>query len=658
MCSESCFSGMLPQWKTPEELPIRFLCGGKPVCGIPAQWNPRVSVHTTAKGITETTVTGISPEGLELRVIHRTYPDYAAAEYVAFLTNRGTEDSPLVEKVRFAMDIPGSNAVLYHGNGDTWLENGYEWWYSSLAQHPQTLSPIGDGTSCNGAFPYMRLLFENRGLNIAVGWTGTWIAELAQNDNAVAFSSGQRRCRMVIHPGETMRVPSLTFLAYEGNEDAGRNTWRRFYFDHILPQPDIQPKCCMHLLGAGGKPEFTGATEENQLEAMNTYLQKGIKPDVWWIDAGWYPCDFEWHKLGNWYPNPDHFPRGLKPIGDACKRNGMDFLLWFEPERIHANTRFYEEHPQWLLHYVNIEGKEGLDSLVNLGDPACCDYVIDLLDGIVKESGVSIYRQDFNGGHDLRRGFAGKAWIENEAADRIGALENLHIQGYYRMWDSLLERNPGLLIDSCASGGRRNDIETMRRSVTLHYTDVGYGNHPVKLKQHRQMFEWIPYFRAHNQNWWNAEAGRYDYKDRLPDRYSYYVAMAPAMTDMLRFDADEEAFALAREMQAIWREAARYMLGTDYYPLTQCRKFTEDFYAAQFYDPKTGEGIVHMVNGITATETQFTVQLRGLDPEKQYVLRSVEKKQQWQCSGAQLLAGIPVTMEKKTGDLWFYHTKP
>lgn len=643
---------LLFPWELPQQLPIRFQYGGQTVQGIPEAWQPVVTHREIGSTVTETTVAGTSPEGVELKLVCKRYHDYAAAEFAGFLTNRSHKDSPLLQNIRFTGELPGSNATLYHGNGDNCTESGYEWWYSSLAHHTQTLTPCGDGTSCNGAFPYMRLLFENRGLNIAIGWTGTWIAELAQQDSTVTFSSGQKRCHMVIHPGETMRLPSLTLVAYEGNEDAGRNTWRRFYFDHILPQPDIAPKCCLHLFCAQDKPEFTGATEENQLAAMNAYLQRGIKPDVWWVDAGWYPCDFDWNTIGNWYPNPDHFPHGLAPIGDACKRNGMDFLLWFEPERVQANTRFYEEHPGWLLHYTNADGKESLNSLTNLGDSACCDYVVELLDGIIQASGVSIYRQDFNGGD-----FAGRAWAEAETQDRIGALENLHIQGYYRLWDSLLARNPGLLIDSCASGGRRNDIETMRRSVTLHYTDVGYGNHPIKLKQHRQMFEWIPYFRAHNQNWWNAERDCYDNINRLPDRYSYYVAMAPAMTDMIRFDAGEEDFALAKEMQAIWRKAAPYMLRTDYYPLTECRKFAEDFYAAQFHDPAAQQGILHLINGSTATQTSFTVRLKGVEKDVLYVIRSAEKKQEWLCSGAELLNGVTVEMAKKTGDIWFYHRK-
>ena len=196
----------------------------------------------------------------------------------------------------------------------------------------------------------------------------------------------------------------------------------------------------------------------------------------------------------------------------------------------------------------------------------------------------------------------------------------------------------------------------MRRSITLHYTDVGYGNHPIKLKQHRQMFEWIPYFRAHNQNWC-AEDGSYDHAGRIPDRYSYYAAMTPSLTDITEWDAGKEAFDLAHEMQSVWREAALRMIGTDYYPLTLCRKSSDDFYAAQFHDPAAQKGIVHMLNGSTAVQTEFVVQLKGVEPEMQYVLRSVEQKREWVCSGADLAEGVCVSMAKRTGDVWFYERK-
>ena len=37
-------------------------------------------------------------------------------------------------------------------------------------------------------------------------------------------------------------------------------------------------------------------------------------------------------------PVPDYFPGGtMKPASDAAHAAGMDFMLWFEPERIAMN---------------------------------------------------------------------------------------------------------------------------------------------------------------------------------------------------------------------------------------------------------------------------------------------------------------------------------
>ena len=635
------------------DLPISFRLNGQTIRGISDSWGPTFTLQRPNANLRVTTYVGTSPEDLELRVVRSRYLDFDGEAYLATLTNRGTCDTPLIEDIRMEAAFPGSAPILYHGNGDTKFEDGYEWWRTPITDSPLTLEPCGDGTSCNGAFPYMRLLFADWGVNLAFGWTGTWSATFTPGEKGVTLSMGQKRCRMVIHPGETMQVPSLMLLRYRGGDDEGRNTWRRWYFAHILPKQQgkpLAPQCCMHYFQADGKPEFTGATEENQIAALDAYLARGIRPDVWWVDAGWYPCDYIWQRTGNWRPNPENFPRGLKPLGDKCHREGMAFLLWFEPERIHRGTEFAQAHPQWCLRSRQGE-EENPNLLVNLGDPECCDYVIDLLDGFIKAYGVDIYRQDFN--LRLDRGAPAQCWQEAEAEDRIGAVENLHIQGYYRLWDTLLARNPGLLIDSCASGGRRNDLETMRRAVPLHYTDVGYGNHPIKLKQHRQMFEWIPYFRAHNMNWC-ADDGTYDKQNRPADAFSYYVAMAPAITDMLPYDADDGAYALAHRMQPIWREAAQRMLGTDYYPLTQCRKSSHDFYAAQFHDPTAQKGLVHFVNGATATEQTFTVCLRGLEEGLTYSLCSTETGRSWQATGKEMMEGVTLTLEKRSGEIWFY----
>lgn len=627
---------------------LEFLYGGKLIQGIPNEWKPRISTQRIDSNISCTQVTCITPENLEIRVEQRLYHDFAACEYVAYFTNHNVFASPLIENIRIKGILPGTQAELWHGNGDTCDETAYEWGHTTLNTEPLMIEPNEDGTSCNGAAPYMRLQFADHGVNLAVGWSGTWTSSFEQTEQGVLVSVGQKRCRMIIYSKETMRTPSLVLVSYQGNEEYGRNEWRRWYFAHILPkqhQKLLEPKCCMHYMNIGDKSEATGCTEENQIQAIDAYLNAGIHPDVWWIDAGWYPCNFIWQIVGNWYPNPNNFPNGMAPIAKKCQDNNIELLLWFEPERSHMGTDSEKYPPEWLVHWRK-KGKDYQSRLVNLGIPACCDHIIDKLDKIIKEQHVQIYRQDCNL-------YPGSYWQDSEYENRIGAMENLHIQGYYRLWDTLLARNPELLIDSCAGGGRRNDIETMRRSVPLHYTDVGYGNHPLKLKHHQWMFEWIPYFRAHNMNWLR-EDGTYDRTERDPDRFSFYVAMAPALTDITSWKADKEALALSREMQALWRKTASYMIGTDYYPLTEVCRSSEVFYAAQFHDAVSGMGIIHLINNVNAKKTDFSIQLRALDPNVTYVLNSYEHKKELHLTGAALLQQFHISMNAKSGDVWFY----
>ena len=107
------------------------------------------------------------------------------------------------------------------------------------------------------------------------------------------------------------------------------------------------------------------------------------------------------------------------------------------------------EHPEWLLSVGESDNK-----LFDLGNPEARAWITDRVDSIIKASGVKIYRQDFN--FDPL-----PIWKANEAPDRVGFLENRHAMGYLAYWDELVLRNPGLIIDSCASGGRRNDLETI-----------------------------------------------------------------------------------------------------------------------------------------------------------------------------------------------------
>jgi alpha-galactosidase len=226
--------------------------------------------------------------------------------------------------------------------------------------------------------------------------------------------------------------------------------------------------------------------------------------------------------------------------------------------------------------------------------------------------------------------------------------------GYLAYWDELLARNPGLVIDSCASGGRRNDLETMRRAITLHYTDVGYGEHPIKQKQHREMFEWIPYFRAHNMNWDNAETGAYENGGRPTDTFAFHCALAPALTSMFTYNDTEENFEIGRRMDDIWREAAEIELSGDYYPMTECRLDPRDFYAMQFDDPIAHRGFIQVIRNTQVESDTYVVKAPCVHENAVYTLIDRETGKHLSLTSNELREGFAAMLAPRSGVIYFY----
>ena len=70
----------------------------------------------------------------------------------------------------------------------------------------------------------------------------------------------------------------------------------------------------------------------------------------------------------------DRFPNGLRPISDAAHREGMKFLVWFEPERVYRDTYLSKEHPEWVMTLNKADS-----GLYNLGLPEAREYMTKYL---------------------------------------------------------------------------------------------------------------------------------------------------------------------------------------------------------------------------------------------------------------------------------------
>ena len=632
-------------------LPISYVFDGRPIRGIPATWQPTVKRRRADANINEMEYAGADPvTGMQVRVEITEYRDYPVTEWVAWFTNTGQSPAPLLSDI-LALDasFQGDAPVLYHCNGDYYSIDGYTPVETPLRAGDVLAYAPNGGRACDGAFPYYRLMFAGHGCTIAVGWPAQWAISFTGTADGAHVRTGQQKTHLRLQPGESIRTPRMTVMAWAGDSARAVNLWRRWYLAHILPRPNGRPMQPLLACAATDEgEEFTAATEQNQIAYIDKFHRVGVHPDVWWIDAGWYPCRNKegvrrWWITGSWRPDPERFPNGLLPVSQRAARDGADLLVWFEPERTQAGTDLDKEHPEWLLHAPPDD-----NGLLNLGDPACRQWLTDHVCKQIQDNGIKIYRQDHN--------FPPlEHWRRNEPADRQGMNENLHVQGYLQFWDDLLRRNPGLWIDSCASGGRRNDLETLRRSVPLHYTDYGYGDHPVKLAFHRTMFEWIPYFKESTLSWDLTGNERFDGR---VDSYSFHCGMAAMLFATVDIRRDDYDFALARKMIGVWRSVSDLMLYGDYYPHTPFHKQADQWVAWQFNRPEAGDGFVQGVRLPAAPDATLTVHLKGLRPDAAYTFTNPETGGTREVAGDVLARdGFTLALPPRNGVVWQYRVK-
>lgn len=639
----------------PAHLPISFLYGGKAIAGIPESWNPVIKKNRMDANILQTTFEGVDgATGLSMKVECLEYRDFPVVEWTAWLSNQGRQATPLISDF-LALDgqFDGNAARVVHCNGDFYSPEGYTPQETPLAGNDTlAFAPTG-GRPCDGSFPYFRLLFEDCGLSLAIGWPGQWSAGFTRAGNTVQIKAGQEKTHLRLNPGETIRSPRITLLAWTGDASRAVNLWRRWYLSHILPRPDGKPmRPLMALAATDPGEEFTAATEENQVRYMDRFKAAGFDFDVWWIDAGWYPCYDEkherrWPLTGTWEPDPERFPNGMRPIADNAARYGARLLMWFEPERVTKGSWLDSQHPEWLL---RAEG-EDTNRLLNLGNPACRTWLTDHVNHLIQQNGIGVYRQDFNF-EPL------KFWRENEREDRQGINENFHVQGYLQYWDDLLQRNPGLWIDSCSSGGRRNDLETMRRSVPLHYTDSSYGVQPVKLAFHHTLYQWIPYFKEFTLSWDLETPENYQdaHADKAVDSFSFHCGMAPMIFPIINIRSSQYDHSPEVSMAAIWRRAASLMLYGDYHPLTPFSTSPERWVVWQFDQPENGEGLVQAIRLAECPEDRFVAHPQGLALDQDYAFENPESGERFEKTWAALAKdGFTVYLPRRSGAVWFYH---
>lgn len=614
-----------------------FMYDGKPSVEFLKTWDVKQTSRKLDDARTEYTLTYVDPATkLTIRCVGVEYGDFPAVEWTVYFKNASDKDTPILSDIQ-ALD---SNIVretdaeftLRSTVGDNCSPSSYQPTIETLGPKAvKQLAAVG-GRPTNCSWPYWNFESGGKGAVIGLGWPGQWAAKFERDEaKTLRIRAGQELTHFKLLPGEEVRTPLVAVLFYEGDWLRGQNLWRGWMLAHNAPRPggkQIAP-ISAGCYGNSYAGLITNAADE--LNFLTRYVEEKVVPDFWWQDAGWYPCGEpgNWGITGTWEVEPKRWPKGIREVSDWCREKGIKTLVWFEPERVHPGTWLPENHPEWIF-----GGKNG--GLLNLGDTKCREWLTDHIDKLMKDQGIDMYRQDFN---IDPLGY----WRGADASDRQGIAENKHVQGYLAYWDALLERHPGMFIDSCASGGRRNDLETLRRAVPCLRSDhlfdtVGQQNHTYGLSP------WIPYYGT----------GFLDFSPNV-----FRSQMSPWLTMGADIRPKDRNYDVFRKMFAEWKRTAPCLLG-DYYPLTEYSAGSDVWMVCQFNAPERVEGVVRAFRRETSDYESIRVKLQGLEPDAVYELTNLDIPGTVEMSGRELLEkGLSIAISDRPGTaVIVYKTKP
>ncbi|WP_195543272.1 alpha-galactosidase [Massiliimalia timonensis] len=515
------------------------------------------------------------------------------------------------------------------------------------------------GRSSKGFAPWVGLECSEGFVSMNIGWSGNWQATTyrrAFGDPAlfVCMGIGSHDFYIDIPAKEEFEAPEVYISASkESMEDASFGT-RQYFIDYVSiidkEKWDTLPVCYN-----------TWWCYEDRLVNENKCLQNAvIGKDLgitnFMMDAGWFGNNADginWYqKRGDWdIENLEDFPHGLHYLGEAINKTGVKFGIWCEIEAVGEYAELNHKHPEFIA-------KRDGQSLgyVCMGNPAVVDWAIGVVDKLVTEYGAHWIKFDFN--LDPNSGCNCTNHGHGEG-DGLYA----HYKGYYRFLETLHQRYPDLILENCCSGGLRMDFGILARTHFTFLSDPDYVDN-------------------HFQTFWGATAfihpaGCYHFTqsescgdingpdeprnpisaDMSQTKFDFYIRSSMMSTFGLSYDLpswpDWCKKRLKEHIEFFKSISKDYILCGSMHRLTgQALRYGKgDRFQAYQFNAKDNSAYVFLYK-LKGAGGERRICLKGLEPERFYHVRYVDRRDEFTTTGAELMEkGVVISGMEESSEI-------
>ncbi len=298
-----------------------------------------------------------------------------------------------------------------------------------------------------------------------LAWSGSWQMEFSlRRSPGLAFGGGLAdyefgHWRKFLKPGETLQAPAAFLCCLKGTFDALCARLVRG-IENTLAIPEAEndlPVIFNEWCTSWGEPsaESLGAIAEKLRELPVSYLV---------IDAGWYKKDgAEWSSgQGDWCVNERLFPRGIDEAIAKIRDCGLIPGIWFEAEVAGESSRAFDADAEHMLRDRGRVITAGTRRFWNLSDPAAREIL---------ETRVVRFLRDHHFGY-VKIDYNETVGVGCDHPDSPGEGLRNQVLGTHWLFRRLAERNPGLVIENCASGGHRLEPAMLALSAMSSFSDA------------------------------------------------------------------------------------------------------------------------------------------------------------------------------------------
>jgi alpha-galactosidase len=266
----------------------------------------------------------------------------------------------------------------------------------------------------------------------ALACSGPWrIALSSLPDGRVQATGGagqDGRPLARLAPGESYTSPVFAALWSGGGFGAASRAWHSYQRAHVLPGGSrVRPVAyrCPPAGGFGAVRDPGGAERQNRLVRQAA----AVGAELFVVDDG-PPCArlHDRYGTGDWEPDRERFPDGVKPLSDEAHALGMRFGVRVDAETVGADGELCRAHPEWVLPAAAPGAAAGRpDRLVlDLARADVRDHVLQQLAALLRSAPVDHL-----------------AWDAAHPADA---------EGRYALLDRLRAAHPRLTVESATGG--------------------------------------------------------------------------------------------------------------------------------------------------------------------------------------------------------------